>query len=72
MFIICTLHQITWSSAIRSKGNKSRPLGRPRCRWEDDIQMGGNGVRVWTVFICSRILTISGLVDSVKEPWGIS
>jgi hypothetical protein len=41
-----------------------RPLGRPRCRWEDNIKMdrGEIGFGVWIRSIWLRIWTGSGLL----------
>jgi hypothetical protein len=39
----------------KSKGK--RPLGRPRCRWTDNIKMDLKGVRIWNGFILLRIGT---------------
>jgi hypothetical protein len=47
------------------KSEGKRPLGRPRCRWEDNIRMDlrerENGV-VWTGLIWLRIGTSGGFL----------
>jgi len=41
-----------------------RPVGRPRCRWEDHIRMDvrEKGVKLWTGYICLRKGTSDGLL----------
>ena len=42
------------------KPEGKRPLGRPRYRWEDNIKMDLQEVRVWTGSIWHRIGTGGG------------
>jgi hypothetical protein len=46
------------------KPEEKRPLGRPRCRWENMIRMNLRdiGWERWSVFICLRIRTGGGLL----------
>jgi hypothetical protein len=46
------------------KPEAKRPLGRPRCRWEDGIRMDlrENGLGVWIGFNWLRIGTGGGLL----------
>jgi hypothetical protein len=44
---------------VRPKGR--RPLGRPRCRWEDNIKME-LGLGIWIRFIWLRIGICGGLL----------
>jgi hypothetical protein len=46
------------------KPEEKRPLGRPRCRWEDNIRMGLREVwwEGWTGFIWLREGTSDGLL----------
>jgi hypothetical protein len=48
------------------KPEERRPLGRPRCRWEDNIKMdlpeAGWGEEAWTRLIWLRIGTGCGLL----------
>jgi hypothetical protein len=46
------------------KPEGKRPLGRPRCRWEDEIKMdlGEIGWGVWSGFTWLRIGTVGGLL----------
>jgi hypothetical protein len=45
------------------KPEGSRPLGRPRRRWEDDIRTNFEVVvRMWTGYILLRIGTSGGLL----------
>ena len=39
------------------KPEGKRPLGRPRCRWEDNIKMGLQDVGAWTGLSWLRIGT---------------
>jgi hypothetical protein len=43
---------------------RRRPLGRPRLRWEDNIKIYTRELygRVWTGFICIRVITGYGLL----------
>jgi hypothetical protein len=45
------------------KSEEKRPLGRPRRRWEDNIEKDpGGGLGVWTGLICLRKRTRTGLL----------
>jgi hypothetical protein len=44
-------------------GNLKRPLGRPTCKWEANIEMDLKQVgKLWTVCNCLRIGTSGGLL----------
>jgi hypothetical protein len=47
------------------KSEGKRPLGRPRCRWEDGIRMDLKGIdwgEGWSGFTWLRIGTVGGLL----------
>jgi hypothetical protein len=44
------------------KPEGKRPLGRPRCRWEDGIRMGRLAWGVWIGFDCLRTGDGGGLL----------
>jgi hypothetical protein len=50
--------------------SRKRPLGRPRCRWEDNIKMYLKRNRMWWFGQGShgtRQGPVAGLVDTVKK-----
>ena len=52
------------------KPEGKRPLGRPRCRWEDNIKMDLQvvGCGVWTGSSWLRIGTVTGTCERGNEP----
>jgi len=51
------------------KPGGKRPLGRPRCRWEDNIKMDLQDVGVWTRLSWLRIGRWQTLVNVVMNLW---
>jgi hypothetical protein len=49
---------------LAEKPERKRPLGRPRCRWEDTIKIDIEEIQfgVWTGFVWLRIGTGGGLL----------
>jgi hypothetical protein len=71
-----------WAGHVALKGDKGgayrvwvvrserkRPLGRPRSRWEDNIEMDLQRVG-WTGLIWLRIETVGGACECGNEPLG--
>jgi hypothetical protein len=52
------------------KPEEARPLGRHRCRWEDNFKIDLRKMRAWTGFIWFRDCSVVGASEHGNEPSG--